>query len=95
MPRRVFPTIVVNINDDNVQPGTYINITRGTKFGNPYRVGVDGTREEVVALFDRYITNILRREPKFLDELKGKTLGCVCKPAPCHGDVIVKKLEGK
>lgn len=25
--------------------------------------------------------------------LKGKTLGCFCKPKPCHGDVYVKLLS--
>jgi len=27
--------------------------------------------------------------------LKGKVLGCFCKPKPCHGDIIVEFLEGK
>lgn len=29
-----------------------------------------------------------------LHELKGKTLGCFCKPKPCHGDILVEMLEG-
>jgi hypothetical protein len=28
-----------------------------------------------------------------LDELKGKTLGCWCRPLPCHGDVLVELIE--
>ena len=28
-----------------------------------------------------------------LSELKGKRLGCWCKPAPCHGDVLVELIE--
>ena len=27
---------------------------------------------------------------KWTDELKGKTLGCFCKPKSCHGDVLVE-----
>lgn len=27
--------------------------------------------------------------------LKGKRLGCFCKPGPCHGDVIVEWLEAR
>lgn len=27
-----------------------------------------------------------------IDELRGKILGCFCKPAPCHGDVLVELL---
>lgn len=28
-----------------------------------------------------------------LSELKGKTLGCWCKPNPCHGDVLLTLLK--
>ena len=28
-----------------------------------------------------------------LKRLKGKKLGCWCKPERCHGDVIVKLIE--
>ena len=28
-----------------------------------------------------------------LDELKGKILGCWCKPNKCHGDVLIKLLK--
>ena len=27
-----------------------------------------------------------------IDELRGKVLGCFCKPHPCHGDVLVELL---
>ena len=30
---------------------------------------------------------------KRLTELKGKTLGCWCKPNPCHGDVLVRLVN--
>jgi hypothetical protein len=30
-----------------------------------------------------------------LDELEGKTLGCFCKPEPCHGDVLLELLTQK
>ena len=26
-------------------------------------------------------------------ELKGKTLGCWCKPYPCHGDVLAELAD--
>ena len=29
-----------------------------------------------------------------LEPLRGKVLGCYCKPLACHGDVIVELLEG-
>lgn len=85
------PTTVVNKNRDTYD----VSITRGSGYGNPYIIGKDGTREDVLYLYERYITNVLKSDPTFLDELKNKRLGCVCKPLACHGDIIVKKLEEK
>ena len=65
-----------------------VYIGRGSKWGNPYRIGPDGSREEVIAKYREY----LLRTPHLiaaLDELRGKTLGCYCSPLPCHGDVLV------
>lgn len=63
---------------------------------NPFVVGKDGTREEVIAKFEAY----LRSRPDLLTrlpELRGKRLGCWCKAhdreVPCHGDVLVKLVE--
>jgi hypothetical protein len=58
-------------------------------WGNPYEVGVDGTRAEVIAMFRKY----LERSPTLLarlPELRGKYLGCFCAPASCHGDVLAE-----
>jgi len=30
-----------------------------------------------------------------LDELRGKVLGCYCKPEACHGDFLIKLLKLK
>ncbi len=60
---------------------------------NPYKVGVDGTREECIEKYRQHITS----SPELmalLPTLKGKRLGCWCKPAACHGDVLVELLEG-
>jgi hypothetical protein len=67
-------------------------IGRGTLWGNPFKIGVDGTREEVIDKYRRYVLNspeILSR----LCELKGKKLGCSCKPYKCHGDVLVELIQ--
>lgn len=35
-------------------------------------------------------------QPKLIEDmkiLKGKRLGCFCKPLSCHGDIIVSILE--
>ena len=69
-----------------------VYIGRPSKWGNPFSIGLDGNREEVILKYEAYI----RARPdllKALPELKGKTLGCWCSPHPCHGDVLVKLIE--
>jgi hypothetical protein len=63
-------------------------------FGNPFSV-----REHGAAALDKYRDYFQARlltDPEFkqrIGELRGKVLGCFCKPGPCHGDVIVEYLE--
>ena len=69
-----------------------VYIGRGSKWGNPFVIGKDGTREEVINKYEKYLLN----SPELLNslhELKGKTLGCFCKPKPCHGDVLIKYIR--
>lgn len=63
-----------------------VYIGRPSKWGNPFRVGVDGTREEVVQKYREWV----RSQPLPFHELRGKTLGCWCHPQLCHGDVLVE-----
>ncbi len=69
-----------------------VYIGRGSIWGNPYRIGVDGNRNDVI---QKYKTDL--HNGKFSKEqllvLKGKRLGCFCKPLACHGDVIVEYLN--
>lgn len=70
-----------------------VYIGRGSKWGNPYIIGRDGTREEVIVKYRNYI--IMRRKDLLndLEELKGKRLGCWCAPKVCHGDVLVALIK--
>ena len=64
-----------------------VYIGRNSKWGNPYVIGKDGTREQVIDKYAQWI----RTQPhlmKSLGELKGKTLGCWCSPQACHGDIL-------
>lgn len=64
------------------------------EFGNPYH-GMP--RAESIALFRKYFYERLKSDPMFnrrVRSLKGKILGCFCKPQPCHGDVIIEYLNG-
>ncbi len=68
-------------------------VDRRTKWGNRWRVGRDGTREEVIA---RYRADLWRRiragevSLEELAELDGCWLACWCKPLPCHGNVLAR-----
>ncbi len=77
-------TTVVNIKKTD-EFDVYIG--RGSIWGNPFRIGRDGTRENVIKKYKSYILN---REDLMnqLHKLKGKTLGCFCSPFHCHGDVL-------
>ena len=60
----------------------------GSKWGNPYHVHDHG-RKRAIQKYEERLRNIsvLMRS---IIELRGKILGCSCKPLPCHGDVLVK-----
>lgn len=69
-----------------------VYIGRPSKWGNPFVIGKDGTRQEVVRKYREWILT----QPQLLNdlhELKGKTLGCWCSPKLCHGDVLLELLE--
>ena len=62
-------------------------IGRPSRWGNPFHIGRDGPRDEVIRKF----RNWLIRQPGLLRDvrtLRGKVLGCDCPPRPCHGDVL-------
>ena len=63
-------------------------IGRPSKWGNPFEIGKDGTRADVIK---KYREHILNSKELFnsLHELEGLTLGCWCSPLPCHGDVLI------
>ena len=72
-----------------------VYIGRPSKWGNPFPVKVHG-REKAIELYRQWI---LSGDGKHLlgdiHEIKGKVLGCFCKPAACHGDVLVDIAEVK
>lgn len=90
-------TIVEHVNDNTWEE--YIG--RGTSefaasmWQNPYRIGKDGTRKQVIEKYETYIRAKLENPIWQLQllRLRGKHLGCWCKPKECHGDILVKILK--
>jgi hypothetical protein len=74
-------------------PAGAVYIGRGSKWGNPFRIGVDGDRGTVLAKYERYLRarhDLLRA----IDELRGKDLVCFCAPQACHGDLLLRLANG-
>lgn len=65
----------------------YIGRGNGSIWGNPFQIGIDGNREQVI---QKYMDWLLTKPDLILkvSELKGKVLGCWCDPLPCHGHVL-------
>lgn len=86
---------VINIDKDKSKS---IYIGRGSPLGNPYEIGRNGSREEVIAKYKSYLDNeIKRKNPLIISALstlnENSVLGCHCAPAQCHGDVIIERVK--
>jgi len=91
-------TIVVNVKYEECD----VRIMRPGKYGNPYIIGRDGTRDDVCDKHDLWLDGVIDAPngeiPPTADEierdLKGKRIGCCCAPKRCHGDNYVRRCEG-
>jgi hypothetical protein len=87
-------TVVLNMKTDlKLQEwaeanGLFIRIDRMTEWGNPFLADEDGTRDEVCGWFEEHYLPFKFSLLKKVPELKGKALGCWCKPDRCHGDCL-------
>jgi hypothetical protein len=71
----------------------YVRIDRRTGFGNPFVVGKDGTREEVIAKYRVWLWQRIKHggslAKTIVDELREDSiLLCHCAPLKCHGEVL-------
>ncbi len=61
-------------------------------FGNPFRAGPALTR------FREYFLERVASDPDYRAQvlaLRGKRLGCFCKPKPCHGDIMAEWIDAQ
>lgn len=83
--------------------GEYIG--RPSPLGNPFVIGRDGDRDEVIAKYRAWLekaispgVNTPARDEFIrlwrLARAGDVTLVCWCAPLACHGDVLKEKLEG-
>jgi hypothetical protein len=87
-------------------PADTVKIDRTTKWGNPFAVTPELTREQSIALYEKMIAGepatggglslAKQRELREtllaeIGELKGKNLACWCSlDGPCHGNVLLR-----
>jgi hypothetical protein len=85
--------------EEAIKLGQFVLVDRNSKWGNPYshmqntlaKFKVD-TREEAIEKYKEWILT----QPellKALPELRGKTLGCWCKPLLCHGSILAEMAD--
>jgi hypothetical protein len=93
-------TRVVNVLKEEYD----ILIDRTTIWGNPFKIGKDGTRDEVIEKYQMWLEgsdfkDFKQEERRMIldniSDLRGKTLGCWCKPKGCHGDILASKANGE
>jgi hypothetical protein len=87
-------------------PENTVKVDRTTKWGNPFLVTPELTREESIALYEKMIAGKPAKDSPLpvaqqrelrefilahVGELSGKNLACWCSlDGPCHGDTLLK-----
>eukprot|EP01126_Amoeba_proteus_P020712 TRINITY_DN2103_c0_g2_i9.p1 TRINITY_DN2103_c0_g2~~TRINITY_DN2103_c0_g2_i9.p1 ORF type:complete len:318 (+),score=48.91 TRINITY_DN2103_c0_g2_i9:3-956(+) len=76
------------------RPNPKVNLdSQKCVWGNPFRIGDDGNRDEVLKKYQNWLTTtpeggrVLEHARR---ELRGKVLGCWCAPLACHGHVLAE-----
>ncbi len=68
-----------------------VYVGRPSRWGNPFEIGKDGTRDQVIEKFKEYLFNSgLINE---IMALRGKVLGCWCSPNRCHADILAEEAN--
>lgn len=67
-----------------------VYVGRPSPFGNPFEIGKNGDRDEVILKFKIWLNGNPKLKEKIRLELKGKILGCWCSPKHCHAEVLAE-----
>ena len=70
-----------------------VYIGRPSEWGNPFTIGKDGSRGDVISKYENWLIGNAELMGK-IHTLRGKILGCWCKPKACHGDVLARIANG-
>lgn len=78
---------VLNKRTDKI-PQDAVYVGRPSKWGNPFVIGKDGSREEVIEKYKRWLLGQPSLVAQAKKELRGKSLVCWCAPLACHADIL-------
>lgn len=84
----MYPKVLNGHRD--IIPKDAVYIDRPSKYANPFIVGRDGNRTDVVDKYHDWIKTQEKLLEEAKKELRGKNLHCFCAPNPCHGDILLK-----
>ena len=79
-------------------PENTVCVSRPSKWGNPFIVGVHGDAQKCVDMYraalrgpDPMLTISTSTDPAYVSELRGKNLACWCGIGrPCHADTLIE-----
>ena len=93
------------VNCRNGLTAAYEYVGRPSPLGNPFMIGHDGTRDEVIVKYREWLRQAIQSRPnrvaeeitrlRWLHKERGHlTLACWCVPLPCHASVIREAILG-
>lgn len=65
-------------------------VDRSSIWGNPFRPGPMESRTDCIARYERWLLSQPHLVARARAELRGKRLGCHCRPRACHADVLAR-----
>jgi len=87
------PRVLNKRNIKGQTPAGAIYCGRPSKWGNPFEIGRDGNRREVIAKHEQWLAT----QPQLMaqiESLRGKDLICWCAPKACHCDTLIRLANG-
>jgi hypothetical protein len=70
-------------------PADAVYVGRPGFWGNPFEIGRDGSRDEVIAKHRAWLPGSPRHMAK-MHELRGRDLVCWCAPLRCHAETLIE-----
>lgn len=67
-----------------------VYVGRPGPWGNPFPLSSSASRDQVIERYRAWLLAQPELVARAKTELRGKVLGCWCRPQACHGDVLAE-----